>query len=58
MNERIKELATKAGIPIKLYPDVELFEPLFKLIIDECCEIATTSGKPVIAKRIRDHLCK
>lgn len=56
MNDRIKELAEQSGIPISLYPDIKLYEPIFNLIIKECCDIAVHSGKPIIAKRIRERL--
>lgn len=58
MNDRIRELAEQAGIPIELYPDIDLYNPIFNLIIKECCDIATHSGKPIIAKRIQERLGK
>lgn len=56
MNTKIKEIAEQSGIHISLYPDIELYEPIFNLIIKECCDIAIHSGKPNIAKRIQERL--
>jgi len=52
---KIKEVCEKKKIPINLYPDAELFSPVFEAVIDECCNIATQSGKPMIAKRIKEY---
>lgn len=56
LKDQLKVISSQHNIPLELYPDFELYEPILKMIVDECCEIAIASGKPIIAKRIRERL--
>ena len=54
--EKLKDIAETNKIRMKDYPDFDKYEPVFNMIIDECCKIAHLSGKPVIATRIREYM--